>query len=65
MRTKSAIRRALAALWRGPSRKDIAMQKREMERQLQARGLSRAEARRTTVKHFNNPATKEAKGDES
>lgn len=65
MRTRAIIRRALASLWRRPTRMDIALQKREMERQLQARGLSRSEARRTTVQHFKSPASKEAKENES
>lgn len=65
MRALNLARRVLAALKRQPVKKTVALQKRDMERQLQARGLSRSEARRATVEHFKKPACKEAKEGQS
>ena len=55
-------RRLAAETVRQPSPKDTALEKRAMERRLQDRGMSRAEARRVTVAHFADPARKEAEG---
>lgn len=65
MRALNLARRVMAALKRQPAPKVAALRKREMERRLQARGMSRSEARRTTVAHFADPPRKESEGGES
>lgn len=60
VRTRNLARRVLAALKRQPVQKIVALQKRDMARQLQTRGLSRSKARRASVEHFKKPACKEA-----
>lgn len=64
MRLINLARRTMAALKRQPAPKVTAFEKREMERRLRARGMSRGEALRLTTAHFKGPARKESEGGE-